>query len=235
MKMLIRICSILYLLLGQKTLASEKDLYDFHWLDPDKKVFVLQNKLHQKYHSFYFNGGPGMGLSSNFQDTSLWHIDTGFYFSEEWAFEVNYNKYSNKDNDAYSNLKKLNGSVPFIRNPLESYSAMIKWEPFYGKINTFNKIIYFDWSFALGLGQLEMESNANTVSNSTTANTFNQEKYNTIAAKTNFQFHINKNMHVNLGIQMDNYKAPGPKINNQPGQDKFRTNTDTTLSLGFSY
>ena len=28
--------------------ASEKDLYNFLWLDPDKKVYVLQNKIHKK-------------------------------------------------------------------------------------------------------------------------------------------------------------------------------------------
>mgnify|MGYP000697543964 CR=1 FL=1 len=31
-----------------KVMATEKDLYDFLWLDPDKKVYVLQNKVHKK-------------------------------------------------------------------------------------------------------------------------------------------------------------------------------------------
>ena len=50
-----------------KALAAEKDLYDFLWLDPDKQVYVLQNKVHKKEHTIYANAGMGLGLSSTFK------------------------------------------------------------------------------------------------------------------------------------------------------------------------
>jgi hypothetical protein len=40
-----------------KLKANEKDLYDFMWLDPDKKVYVLQNKVHKKERTIYINLG----------------------------------------------------------------------------------------------------------------------------------------------------------------------------------
>lgn len=215
--------------------GAEKDLYDFLWLDPDKKVYVLQNKIHKKEHSIYANIGTGMGLSSTFQDTTLFHGNIGYYINEEWAAEVLYTSYSNKDNEALDNLKKLNGSIPFIRKTTSNYGAIAKWSPFYGKINTFNKIFYFDWSFGLGLGKINTESNASTVGTPSMANNYSNESYTSIIGKTELTFHTTKNVHISLGVIMNNYKAPGPTINNQTGVSKMRNNLDSIISIGFSF
>lgn len=217
------------------SVSAEKDLYDFLWLDPDKKVYVLQNKVHKKEHTVYANLGAGLGLSSTFQDTSLYHGNVGYYLTEEWALEGLYTSYGNKDNEALDNLKRLNGSIPFIRKTKSNYGVIAKWSPFYGKINTFNKIFYFDWSFGLGLGKLETESNAKSVSNPAQANTYTAESYTSVIGKTELTFHASKNIHIGLGLIMNTYKAPGPSINNQAGKDKIRNNLDTILSVGFSF
>jgi outer membrane beta-barrel protein len=217
------------------TVATEKDLYDFLWLDPDKKVYVLQNKVHKKEHTIYAFLGAGMGLSSTFQDTSLIHGNVGYYLNEEWAIEVLYSGYSNKDNEAFENLKRLNGSIPFTRKIKNNYGAIAKWSPFYGKINTFNKIFYFDWSFGLGLGKLNSESNAATVGNPAQANNYSSESYTSVIGKTELTVHATKNIHLSLGLIMNNYKAPGPTINNKPGISKIRNNLDSVLSVGFSF
>jgi outer membrane beta-barrel protein len=215
--------------------ANEKDLYDFMWLDPDKKVYVLQNKVHKKVNTVYLNVGFGTGLTSNFQDTSMLHTNFGYYFTEEWAIEGLYTKYSNSDNDALANLKRLNGSIPFIRSPKSNYALLAKWSPFYGKINTFNKIFYFDWSFGLGLGKMNTKSNALTVANSTSANTYADEKYTSVIAKTGFSFHATKNIHIGLDLIMNNYKAPGPTVNGTVSSSKNRTNTDAVITVGLSF
>ncbi len=49
--------------------ATEKDLYNFKWLDPDKSVYVLQNKVYKKEKSFYTDLSFLKGLSSTYQDT----------------------------------------------------------------------------------------------------------------------------------------------------------------------
>ena len=218
-----------------RAFATEKDLYDFLWLDPDKKVYVLQNKIHKKEHTVYANLGIGLGLSSTFQDTTLVHANMGFYFTEEWAIEALYTSYGNADNEAFTNLKKLNGSIPFIRKTNSNYGMLAKWAPFYGKINTFNKIFYFDWSFGLGLGKLSTESNAATVANPAMANNYSQESYNSVIGKTELTLHATKNIHISLGLIMNNYSAPGPAISGQAGKNKMRNNLDSLLSVGFSF
>lgn len=67
--------------------ASERDLYDFLWLDPDKSVYVLQNKTFKKKHSVYGSVGYLRGLSSEYQDTQGFKLETGFFFHEEWAVD----------------------------------------------------------------------------------------------------------------------------------------------------
>ena len=215
--------------------ADEKDLYDFMWLDADKKVYVLQNKVHKKDKTVYLNLGYAMGLSSNFQDTSGLHANAGFYLTEEWAVELLYTKYSNSDNDAMENLKRLNGSVPFIRKTDSNYGLIAKWSPFYGKINTFNKIFYFDWSFGAGIGKLNTSSNAASVATPTQANTYKDEKYTSVIAKTGLSFHASKNVHIGLDLIMNNYKAPGPTINGNTPSSKLRQNTDAILTIGVSF
>lgn len=216
-------------------MADEKDLYDFMWLDPDKKVYVLQNKVHKKDKTVYANVGYLTGLSSNFQDTSGIHANAGFNFTEDWALEVLYTKYSNSDNDAMENLKRLNGSVPFIRMTESNMAIIAKWSPFYGKINTFNKIFYFDWSFGVGLGQLKTKSNAKNVSNPNSANQYEDESYTSLVTKTGLNFHATKNIHLGIDVLMNTYKAPGPDINGVSPKTKIRNNMDAIFTIGVSF
>lgn len=215
--------------------ADEKDLYDFMWLDPDKKVYVLQNKVHKKANTVYANIGYGTGLSSNFQDTSMIHTNAGYFFTEDLGVELMYTKYSNKDNDAFANLKKLNGSIPFIRQTESNFGVLAKWSPFYGKINTFNKIFYFDWSFGLGVGKLNTKSNAASVANTLQANTYADEKYTTIIGKTGLSLHATKNIHIGADLILNNYKAPGPTINGNTPASKMRNNMDAVITIGVSF
>src|SRR5690606_30883158 len=96
---------MLWVLFASNGRASEQDLYDFLWLDPDKEVYVLQNKLYPKYQTFYFDIGYLIGLSNEFQDTNGIQLKGGYYFHEEWAVELQYMQYSNSDNSAYKNIQ----------------------------------------------------------------------------------------------------------------------------------
>lgn len=220
---------------GPTLKAAEDDLYKFLWLDPDKQVYVLQNKVYKKRHSFYGTLGYLQGQSNEFQDTSGLHVSAGFYFHEEWAFEVFYNGYSNSNNDAFENLKRINASVPFIRKVESAYGAMAIWSPFYGKVNTFNKIFYFDWNFGLGLSKINAETNAKTVANPNTSDEFSSETYTGVAYKTGLRFHATEHIHIGLDYFRQSYQAPGPTIGNKPGEEKWRHNSDVILSVGFSF
>ncbi len=226
---------VLFSLSAPALRADEKDLYDFLWLDPDKKVYVLQNKVHKKDKSVYLNVGYGQGMSSNFQDTTLLHGNLGFNFTEEWAIEGIYSKYSNSNNEAFTNLGRLNGSIPFIRRTDSNYGLLAKWSPFYGKINTFNKIFYFDWNIALGYGKLNTSSNAKTVSITGKANNYENESYSSVIAKTGLSFHASKNVHIGIDLIINNFSAPGPTINNVTPASKSRSNSDAVITIGVSF
>lgn len=233
---LTKIVLLTWILSGSKALfAAEDDLYDYLWLDPDKKVYVLQNKVYKKKNKFYANIGFSRGLNSDFQSTTGVQFKGGYYFHEEWAIEAIYHQYSSTDNDAFTSLQRINQSVPFVRRAQRKYGIMPVWSPFYGKINTFNKIIYFDWSFGLGLGQIQTESNANTVGNDLTADIFQDESNMVLLGKTAFRIHATKNVHVGIEYHRDHYRAPGPTINSVPGTEKWRSNSELVFSIGFSF
>ncbi len=231
-------CLVMVLLFGAApslSKADESDLYDFLWLDPDKKVYVLQNKVYRKENTFYANAGYLMDLSSNYTSGKGFRVGAGYYISEEWGVELMYQSYSNTNNDAYKALQQVNGSVPFIRKYNKVYGAMGVWSPFYGKINTFNKIIYFDWSFGLGAGKVETESNKDTVSSPSTADRFAKESYTGILAKTALRVHITKKVHLNIEYMRTTINAPGPTINNRVSSGSWRGHSDAIIGIGYSF
>lgn len=232
MKFSMLIATMAMLLLSLNTHAGEKSLYDFLWLDPDKKVYVLQNKIFKKEHSFYLDVGYLSNFTSKFQDTSGLGFRTGYYISEEWGLELFYNRYSNANNDDYRNVRAFNTVDPFIRRLNSSMGAMVIWSPFYGKVNTFNQIFYFDWSFGAGVAKIDAESNLETVRQLNVVSAYDSESYTGAIIKTKLKFHLRE--HIHLGVEYMNtyYNAPGPK---NPKSDKLRTNTDIIFSVGFSY
>lgn len=220
------------MLMMNKAKAGEESLYDFLWLDPDKKVYVLQNKLYKKEQSFYFDAGYISNFTSKFQNTNGYSLRGGYYIHEEWGIELFYNQYTNSNNDDYNNIKNVNKVVPFIRRPVNSYGALAIWSPFYGKINTFNQIYYFDWSFGAGIGQVNTESNIKTVKILNAPNKYDTESNPGMILKTKLKFHVTENVHLGVEYMNTYYRAPGPR---NPKNDLLRTNTDLIFSVGFSY
>ena len=49
--------------------AAEDSVYDFLWLDPDKSVYVLQNKTYRKEKTFSVGGSLLTTVGNEFQDT----------------------------------------------------------------------------------------------------------------------------------------------------------------------
>lgn len=229
------LAAVIALLASSKTHAGEKSLYDFLWLDPDKKVYVLQNKLYKKEYTFYADVGYIANFTSKFQDTRGFNIKSGFYFHEEWGVEAFYNKYNNNNNEDWRNVRNVNGADPFVRRLNSSYGAMAIWSPFYGKINTFNQIFYFDWSFGLGLSKISAESNRDTVSDTNLRSSYSDESYNAVAWKTNVKFHLRENVHLGVEWMQQHYKAKGPDRNGRKAAEGMKVNQDLIISVGFSF
>jgi outer membrane beta-barrel protein len=174
-------------------------------------------------------------FTSTFQDTKGLSLKGGFFIHEDWGLEVFYNQYSNKNNDNWNNVRDINGADPFVRRFNSSYGAMAVWSPFYGKINTFNHIYYFDWSFGLGISKINAESNRTTVDDTNLKSSYAKESYNAAVWKTNIKFHLKENVHLGVEWMQQHYKAPGPNKNGQKSKDTFRANQDLIISIGFSY
>lgn len=215
--------------------SGEESLYDFLWLDPDKKVYVLQNKLFKKEHKFYADLGYLSNFTSTFQSTDGLSVKTGFYIHEEWGLELFYNNYRNSNNDNWSNVRQINGADPFVRRFNQSYGAMVIWSPFYGKINTFNKIFYFDWSFGAGFAKIDAESNRKTVDDSSLKSSYESEKINAAVWKTKVKFHLKENIHLGVEWMQHHYKGVGPDKNGRSGAEALKTNQDLIISVGFSF
>lgn len=220
------------LLLAQGTRAGEENLYDFLWLDPDKAVYVLQNKIHKKENTIYMDVGYLTNLTSAFQDTQGVAVKAGWYFHEEWAIEGLYLGYDNSNNDNYRNVQLINESVPFVRRHVSTTGLGIVWSPFYGKINTFNKIVYFDWSFGVGVAKIETESNLKTVSDAAAKDSYTSDSHSGGYLKSAVKFHYNEHVHIGVEWVGTRYKAPGPK---NPKVNKLRSNNDLIFQIGFSY
>jgi len=229
-----KILVLIFLILNSfSVLAGEKDLYDFLWLDPDKSVYVLQNKIYEKDKSFYLDIGYVTSTTSTFQDTAGGQLKAGYYFAEEWAIEFNLIQYTNSDNAAFENVKIINDAEPFVRRPSRSTSVFLVWSPFYGKINTFNQIFYFDWSFGVGTGQYTMESSLDgNIANPTAKNVYETESYTPIQLKTAFKFHINRSLHIGVEYLNTNFEATTPK---NPESKKWTNNNDLIFSVGVSF
>lgn len=229
------LAATLALIVSNKTHAGEKSLYDFLWLDPDKKVYVLQNKIYKKEHTFYADLGYLSNFTSTFQKTQGFSGKAGFYVHEEWGIEAYYNGYSNADNENWNNVRNINGADPFVRRLNDTYGAMVIWSPFYGKINTFNRIFYFDWSFGAGVAKINAESNRKTVDDTNLESKYDKESYTGAVWKTNVKFHLKENIHVGVEWMQHHYSAPGPNRNGKEGASKMRTNQDLIISVGFSF
>lgn len=148
------------LIITTAAIASESSVYDFSWLDKDKEVYVLQNRKFRKAGSLYVGTTFGKSLSGAFVDRLSGSLLGGFFLNENWGIELSYSKSSNTTNDTHDAVKKA-GTVAFYRKIESAMTANIVWSPFYSKINTFNKIIYYDWLFGAGLSSITTKDNRN--------------------------------------------------------------------------
>ena len=138
--------------------ASEGDVYNFSWLDPDKEIYVLQNRKFRKNGRPYVGLGFGKTTSGAFVDGTNIQGRAGFFFREEWGIEVVLSKNSGEENVTARSVRN-EGATPFRRVVEGYYGAMLSWAPFYSKINTFNQIVYLDWIFGAGYGNVSEKNN----------------------------------------------------------------------------
>ena len=212
--------------------AGQDSVYDFLWLDPDKKVYVLQNKEFTKAGRAYFEVNGIINQTSIFQDTMGAQGKFGYNFTEEWGIEGFYNAYFHSDNENIDNVKLLNSGEPFVRRINNAYGLNVVWSPFFGKINTFNKIIYFDWSFAAGPAWFATESNLETVFDDSVPNSFTDESAFGFNLKTSVKFYLSQSFYINVEIYRLNFFVKTPE---DPSSKSLQNETEIALGVGWSF
>lgn len=217
-------------------MAGTNDYYEFKWLDPEKKVFVLQDKLFENQKKFYVNLGYGFQDFSQFQDSSAFHFAVGYYFKEEWGIELFTNIYRNKDNNAYNAVQNPRSGtpvLPFIVRNKSIYGLMAIYSPFYAKLNTYNLIYYIDWSFGLGAAKVSAEDNYTDFSEGETTLQRGYEAVDktAITAKTQVTFHLSDLWTFNIDYYNYWFKTRQPN----GGGEKYIRFSDWLFSIGMTF
>lgn len=154
------ILSLFFTCMTMTAIASESSVYDFSWLDEDKEIYVLQNRKFRKKSNVYIGGSLGKSVAGAFIDSYEGNLMGGYFFNEDWGIELSYSKVSGSTNKTHDAVN-TQGTIAYYRKIDTSLTAMLMWSPFYSKINTFNKIFYYDWMFGFGLANLTTKDNRN--------------------------------------------------------------------------
>ena len=210
-------------------IKDENSEYNFNWLDPEKKIYVLQNRKYAKAGNAMISLMGGPGLSNSYR--TVWNLDPriSYYFSEAFGIEA-FNSFAfNSNNNTFRALTNVDQTlVPVVREIKSELGFMAQWVPWYAKINVFNKIIYFDWYFAAGAGQID--SNAVIVTNATLPATYQDQKFFALYAETGQLFHISDDWAVRVDFTGSYYKAP---LQGNAGDSTWFSNYN--FEIGFGY
>ncbi|MGE3260589.1 MAG: outer membrane beta-barrel domain-containing protein [Bacteriovoracia bacterium] len=214
---------------------AEKDEYDFSWLDPEKKIYVVQNRKYTKAQKIELAVNGGIGIGEPYRTRRIVMPRLFYYFNEHWAasFLAGFGK--NAENNNLSQLKLVSSVVPAVRDIQSFYGGSVVWLPFYGKFNMFNQLFYVDWHFEVGMGQVSSEIDLQT--SRTGDPILNVANYTSFHYGTGMKFFISRQFAARLDYLAVNYKAP-------TGLDGSLTSTNGAvedtydnhfLTLGLSY
>ena len=215
----------------KELLAGEKNLYDFEWLDPDKIVYVLQNKVFEKRNTFFLNVGYGQSISSSFQDAINYQVKTGYFFLEDWGIELIYSSINNSNSKTFDNIDAESKTIPLIRRFTSYYGGMFIFSPFYGKINTFNQIFYYDWNFGIGAVQTIGDNNIPSFLGEEPTNKYYSDNMIGYVAKMALRFYLTELINFNIDL-IRVYHNVDSALN--PGENLLLDYTDLVFSLGIS-
>jgi len=225
------------LLTSAFALAAETSLYNFSWLDKDKEIYVLQNRRFRKDGNLYVGATGAYTLTGPFINSVGGTARAGFFFREDWGLEGVYGKNSGSENDTAKGVKEQ-ATVPYYRK-IDSYvGAMLMWSPFYSKINTFNRIFYFDWMLGLGAASITTKDNRHLF-DTLPSDSLTTENQVGLLWNTGFRFYINESWSLRIDITGLNYKANKTKkpdgATETSTASKLFNNADLGLGLNYTF
>lgn len=208
---------------------SERGEYSFKWLDPDKKIYVLQNRKYLKTNRVTLSGMLGVALSSDYRNTYNFDFRAAYDFNEDLGIEGFYMVSTNSTNNTWDALTTASGSsaIPVVREITGQVGGLLVWSPWYAKINVFNNILYFDWYFSAGAGQVISDLDTNTVNGS--APNLVEEKIFSFFLGTGHKFHLSDSTLFRIDFMGAIYRAPSF---GNTGDDLWFTNYNFNVGIG---
>ena len=230
-----RLWMIITLFISTTAIAAEDSVYDFSWLDQDKEVYVLQNRKFRKAGDFYVGGTFEKNTNQAFIDSYGASFLAGFFFKEDWGIEFIYNVSSGDTNNTFT-LSRDAGSVAYYRKVDSYMGAMLMWSPFYSKINTFNKVFYYDWLFGVGLASVNTTNNAEEFYVSSSDELTKESSMGAIWT-TGMRFYINESWSLRLDFRALHTSVERPK-SRTPGDGKEKVwfhNYDIGAGINYAF
>ncbi len=212
--------------------AEDKDNeFNFSWLDPDKKIYVLQNRKYLKANRPLVSVMGGPAISNAYRTSYDITGSFAFYMSELFGIEAFYSGFINKENNTFDALKFAIGSnalLPVVREIRAQYGLLMHYVPWYSKINVFNQILYFDWYFSGGLGGIHTALDTRTVATSNPA--FETQDFFCLFLGTGHEYYLTQNVIVRLDFSGAFYRA---QSFGKSGDTTWFSNYSFGLGLGY--
>ena len=201
--------------------------YNFSWLDPDKKVSVLQNRKYRKANKPMITLGLGFANTNPYRKSYVIDPRLAYYFNESWGIEVFYSMFSNKANDTADALKST-GVTPDVVEVKNQVGALLHWVPWYAKINVFNNVLYFDWYFSGGIGTMNADLHPGGAPQPYAEGSKSMTAY---YLGTGQIYHVTENFVVRLDFTNAWFKAPTRSASGTT--ESFFNSTSFTIGAGF--
>lgn len=218
--------------------AADDSDYNFSWLDPEKKIYVLQNRRYKKQGTqLYLLGGASLGDTYR----TVYQVQPRFavWFNEDFGLETFYSARFNSPNNAYKALDQAinTGGVtksPYIREVKSQFGVLFNWAPWYSKINVFNSILYFDWYFSIGAGVLSTDIGPKVKSDPVVGSSWTSENLFAFYLGTGHLFHLNEHWKLRLDTLGHFYSAPiYGGLAGAPADKSIFSNFAINLGIGY--
>lgn len=218
-----------------------KKLEQKYWAAKDDDFSVVQNRRYVKAERYYLTASAGIPFNDPYSTGTIFGASLGYFFSERWGIEANYNSADMKDNDAVQQFVDTYGAIPNHNVYKSSYFVNAIWVPFYAKMSALDKaIIYFDMGLSLGLGNLNYEIAQKEGNLSKTAFSYKLGIFQQIFFSEHFAIRADL---INTWSTQDQFKyyTPGgttdggQAVPNGPRDMGSKTINDTSLMLGITY
>ena len=217
--------------------AFADDDYNFSWLDPEKKIYVLQNRKFRKAGGAQIYVLGGMGLGENYRKAFQYQPRLAYWFNEDFGLEAFYTGRSNSPNGTYNSLARAIGSggsaSPYIREIDNQFGVLFNWAPWYAKINVFNTILYFDWYFSMGAGSMSSEVGPKTKTD--LPSQWQTENLFAVYLGTGHLFHLSERFMVRLDFLAHFYSAAidgGSSATGASNDKAIFSSTSLNLGIG---